>query len=166
MTQEYIYDSGMGALAHDKGFDKLNFLDVHLKTGTETAQYEAEARGEFPYPPLNCDDAVTSSAAIGSKIQALNESIASGIDIKPNQARIAALQKVKTDFDVYINKANCVKQALASEDAAFNQTWQDLLNKEQGAASSKSNADTWLVIAGIGLLLVGAVVIILKKKKS
>lgn len=178
MTTGNVYDNGMGALAQEKGFFSsrrkgvrvtsgrvLNFLDIKATaTGTESAQYEAKARSEFPYPPLNCEDAVSSSLALDAKLTALNETIAAGVDIKNNQKRIAVLQKVKSDFDTYVNKANCIKQALQEDDQAYNQSWQDLLNKEQGDQSGKGSADTWIVFGALGLLLVGAMYVIFKKK--
>lgn len=169
MTPVNTYDPGMGALASDNGCsDQLNFLNIRIfpKNVTKAAEYESQARRDFPYPPKDCDEAISSRDAIAAKIATLNENIASAIDIKGNQDKIDALQRVKTSFDVYINKANCIKQAMASDDAAFNQQWQSLLNNEQSAESGKSNTDTWLVIGGIAVLLIGAVVIMLKKKKA
>lgn len=163
MTIDKTYENGMGAMAPTKGFDQKFFFNA--SGGTTPGQAQAAAASQYPYPPKNCDDAQSTSDALANYIKTLNERIASNININDSKTEIIAYQTQKKYFDDYISTNKCVANALKADEAALQDQIFSQLNSDQSAQQKSSSTDTWLIFGTLGLLFVGAMVIIFKKSK-
>lgn len=123
-------------------------------------------RAKFSYPPKDCADAVRVINTLTDRIKDLNERVASGIKLKDVEAELKATQDIKSIYQDYINAANCVQQAIQAEDTAFSNQLTAALDKEKDSEASGKKANNWLLFGSIGILIVGAVIIFLKKRKN
>jgi len=165
MVIETIRDgaNGMGALAPGQKFAERK-LDFSAEAN-RIAATNTEIFLKYPYPPANCDEALTRVAQIKEEIKQHNELIATGASKNVHQRYISSLQGVLGNFQNYSLQSKCEKQVLQQEDAAWTNQWQDILNKEQAQSSGVKKTDTWIIFGVLGLLVIGSLVIILKKKK-
>lgn len=162
MTIEKPYEDGHGALSFADDFApfKLNASGVGSNTQL------SEVMAAFPYPPKNCDDAVAILGVLDQNIKQRQEQIASDVAVTTGKKYLDAYMQVRNNFNTYIIKSRCLENALKQEDEAFNQEWKGLLDKEEAKQSSSSTGNSWLIYGIIGIIVVGGLVIILKKKKA
>jgi hypothetical protein len=138
-------------------------------TGRTTLNAEAEAmadaRRQFPYPPKDCADALTTIKNVEDAIEQTQEAISGG-NTRVAPRYLKAYQAILGEFKIFVNNAQCVEKAISTENDAFNDQLKQALNQESADASKKNKQGTYVVAGAIALILVGALVIILKKQKG
>lgn len=151
----------MGAIAPTKGFDKAFYA-----SGTTPGQAQAAAAAQYPYPPKDCAEAQAMSDALAERIKVLNERIAANVQINDSKTEMIAYQDQKRFFDNYIAIQQCTANALKADEAALQAQIFGQLNSDQSAQKNTSTMDNWLIFGTLGLLFVGAMIIIFKKSKA
>lgn len=126
----------------------------------------AAVRIKYPYPPANCEQAMSMLQNLETEITTTNEKIASGVSNRPAKRSLDALLTVRTEMQNWINAKKCIDQALKQEDAEFQEQLQQALNQEQDTSTGKKTIDNAIIFGVLGILLVGGLVIILKAKRS
>lgn len=123
-----------------------------------TAVETAKLSTMYPYPPKDCNQALEMAKLLDLELTSALQSN----DSNYKQALIA----IKSQFDNYIAKAQCKEKGTAAEDQAF----YDLLKQTQADANqgnaAKKTISTGIIIAVLGIILVGAGLIIMKRRKA
>jgi hypothetical protein len=130
------------------------------------AETMGDVRVKYPYPPKNCEEATIILQNLDDEIKSANEKIASGVSDRPTKRYLDAFMTVRNEFKAWLNAKQCIAAALKQEDQAFTDQLQAALDKEQVQQSGKKSTDNLVIFGALGLLVVGALVIIIKKSKK
>lgn len=128
------------------------------------ARKVSELMIKYPYPPADCEAALAAVANIKDEINSLQEKTAAGV-LKQADAAMQenALHQVLNQFQAYVNIKQCVKKIVQTDDEAFYTQIQQALASENKPADASSKKNNLLIFGILGLLTVGALVIVLKR---
>lgn len=112
---------------------------------------------QYPYPPKNCKEAMDTVAILDLEI---NGKLATN-----SGASKDALFELKSQFDNYISKAGCKQQIADAEDQAFYDELKKQQDQELQRQAGKKNINTGIIIAVIGILVIGMSIVIIRRRK-
>jgi len=151
-----------------KGFAATGGLFPSIKKQKEEAAASAamlmKIRKTYPYPPDSCEKAIASIESIQDAIKGINEQISAGT-IKKDEAgwSLAAHNQVLQEFKTFVNASQCIKKALAEEDQIFSEQLQQALDNENQSVVSTTKKNNLIIFGTLGILVIGSLVLILKK---
>jgi hypothetical protein len=142
---------------------------------------------KYPFPPKDCESASTILEMLKNDYRAEQNRIASGGTSKGVQtnkqfllgivgllagrvsgkdidnAIISGYEQQIKNFENYLTQAKCQQQLEAKANADFLQQGINLVNQQFGQDAGKNNTTTWIIGGVLGLILIGSLVILLKK---
>jgi hypothetical protein len=164
---ELFDDTDTNVLAACKPFrGKEGYYNANAAELNREAATLADVRLKYPYPPTSCEQATTIIQNIEDDIKDANEKIASSASNKVAKRYVDSFLTIQSEFKAWLNAKQCVAAALKQEDEVFNQQLQDALNQEKSSQDNGNSTNNWLIFGSLGILFVGAVVIIFKKTKK
>lgn len=146
------------------GQGKLGFLGIGDKAEAERkAANVAEAQAKYPFPPKGCGDAIIKISMLQNDIEAQQKVLVTDGGNRVAKRWIEAFTGVQNDFKNWTTARKCAEEATQAEDTAFYSQINQAIDKQTQGTKSKASVDNWIIYGVLGVLGVGALIIILRK---